>query len=98
MAGLHRSGKKITKSHSSIIDAAIPLIDHATRMSEIEKISLGTIKQIGTGTPRLKFTALNGGMKMTVRGRVTTQDIFIYTKHPENVQAILTEIFASKHR
>lgn len=98
MAGLHRSGKKISKSHSTVIDAAIEIIDICKKIREIEKIGLGTIKQIGVGTPRIKFQELSGGLKMIIRGRVTMQDFYLYTKSPSHIQTILSERFASMHR
>jgi hypothetical protein len=98
MSGLHRGGKKISKSHSTVIDAALGIIDFCSKVKEIEKIGLGTIKQIGVGTPRIKFLDLSGSLKMIIRGRVTMQDFYLYTKYPEQVKAILTERFASMHR
>ena len=98
MSGLHRGGKKISKSHTTVIDAALGIIDVCSKVKEIEKIALGTIKQIGVGTPRIKFQDLSGGLKMIIRGRVTMQDFYLYTKSPEQVKTILTEKFASMRR
>ena len=43
----HKTGGKITTSHTSIIDAALPVVEAAEKLPEVTKISLGIIKQVG---------------------------------------------------
>ena len=84
----HKSGGKITASHSSIIDAAVPVVEAAEKLPEVTKISLGIIKQVGKGRRqrRVKFLPITGGWKLTVRGSATVQEIFIYTGQPANTK------------
>ena len=58
----HRAGGKITASHTSIIDAALPIVDAAEKLPEVTKISLGIIKQVGRGgrQRRIKFLPRDG--------------------------------------
>jgi hypothetical protein len=83
---LHRAGGKITRSHTPLIDAAIPVVDNAEKYSEVSKISLGEIKVIGRGLPNIKFFPINGGWKLVIRGNISRQDIFIYTDDPEKTR------------
>jgi hypothetical protein len=90
----HRTGKKITTSHTSIIDAAIPVVEAAERLPEVTKISLGIIKQVGKsrGQHRIKFLPIFGGWKITVRGSSTVQEIYVYTENAASTKtAIETE-------
>lgn len=45
----HAAGGKITSSHTTIIDGAKKVITTARKLTEVTKISLGIIKQIGPG-------------------------------------------------
>jgi hypothetical protein len=85
--------KKVTRSHTTIIDAARPLLQAAEKSEHVTKISLGIIKNIGTGKTGLKFQPTTGGMKVVVRGNTTIQELYIYTKEVEKVTKILTHSF-----
>ena len=65
-------------------------------MDEVSKISLGIIKQINIGKPRIKFLPINGGVKAVIRGNASIQEIFIYTNAPANTIKILTKLFEDK--
>lgn len=85
--------KKITRSHTSLIEAAEGVVKCASQMTEVSKISLGIIKQINVGKPRIKFLPINGGVKASVRGNASIQEIFIYTSDTEKTVQILTKLF-----
>jgi hypothetical protein len=78
----HRAGGKLTSSHTTLIDAAVPLIDLLQERDEVTKISLGMIKNIGKGTPGLKFHEVTGGWRVVVRGNVSLQEFVVYTTNP----------------
>lgn len=90
------SHKKLTRSHTTLIDGAINIVKHATTMTEVSKISLGIIKKISIGKPRIKFLPITGGVKSIIRGNAYIQEIFIYTNNPENTTKALTKIFEGK--
>jgi hypothetical protein len=92
----HKTGKKITTSHTSIIDAAVPLVEAAERLPEVTKISLGMIKQVGKsrGQHRIKFLPIFGGWKITVRGSSTVQEIYIYTENATNTKTAIEAEFS----
>lgn len=91
----HKTGKKITSNHTSIIDAAFPVVESAERLSEVTKISLGVIKQVGKsrGQHRIKFLPIVGGWKITVRGSSTVQEIYVYTEDPPGTKTALEARF-----
>ena len=91
----HRSGGKITASHSSIIDAALPVVAAAEKLPEVSKISLGVIKQVGKSgrRRRIKFLPITGGWKLTVRGSATVQEIFVYTAEAASTKTFLETEF-----
>src|SRR3989338_3491752 len=93
----HKTGKKITTSHSSIIDAAVSVVEALEKLPEVTKISLGIIKQVGKsrGQHRIKFLPITGGGKIKVRGGTTIQRKYVYTNEPEKTKQILQEWFES---
>jgi siroheme synthase len=78
----HRSGGKFASSHTTIIEAAEDLVDAATRLPDVTKISLGEIKVIGRGMRNIKFLETAGGFKCIVRGNTSRQYIYIYSNEP----------------
>jgi hypothetical protein len=87
------SHKKLTRSHTTLIEAAEDIVKKATQMIEVSKVSLGIIKQISVGKPRIKFLPITGGIKATIRGNASIQEIFIYTNDPKKTIGVLTELF-----
>ena len=91
----HKTGKKITASHTSIIDAAFPVVAAAEKLPQVTKISLGIIKQVGKsrGQHRIKLLPIFGGWKITVRGSSTVQEIYVYTDDSAGTRAALEARF-----
>lgn len=84
--GSHRAGGKLTRSHTTLIDAAEPLVDWLHERTEVTKISLGVIKVIGKGPPSLKLHPVTGGWKLVVRGNVSLQEFVVYTSEPHRTR------------
>jgi hypothetical protein len=85
--------KKLTRSHTSLIEAAEGVIKRATQMPEVSKISLGVIKQISVGKPRIKFLPMTGGIRSIIRGNASIQEIFIYTTDETKTVKVLKDFF-----
>jgi hypothetical protein len=94
----HFAGKKFSKRHTTIIDAAIPLIKFAEKNSSINKIILGIIKPTRQGTHRIKLLLIKGGIKATVRGGIYVQEIFFYTKTPLTSMDILNNFIQNNFK
>ena len=91
----HIGGRKITSSHTSVIDSAFPIVHKAVNLPEVNKIALGIIKQVGKtrGVRRLKYLPVTGGWKLTVRADSTVQEIYIYTDELEKTKDTLESLF-----
>jgi hypothetical protein len=85
----------ITDSHSSTTDASAELIKQARKLDVISKIGIGIIKVTKSkgGKRSVKFLPITGGIKASVRGSGTVQELFIYTKEIELVEKYLSQIF-----
>jgi len=78
-------GSKITRSHTTVIDAAIPAVSAAKESPSVSKIVIGVIMPTRTGQPHLKFAPIQAGLRMQVRGNSAVQIFFVYTDRPEDV-------------
>lgn len=85
--------KKITRSHTSAIEKADEVVSLIQKLPEVTKISLGIIKHIGVGKPAVKFHPITGGFKAVIRGNISIQEIFVYTKDPDEVQKKIKGLF-----
>lgn len=86
---LHQAGGKLTRSHTTLIDAAVPYVDMLKACPEVGKISLGLIKSLGTGKPCLKLHPITGGWKLVIRGNRSLQHVMVYTSNPERTRLLL---------
>jgi len=88
------TGKKRGGKHTTLIDAAVLLVKQADRLREVTKISPAYIRQTkSTSQRRVKFTGINGGWKVTVRGSIAVQEIYIYTRDSEKTKLELEGVF-----
>lgn len=92
----HRAGGKLTRSHTTLIDAAVAVVDHLQDQAEVSKISLGLIKSVGKGSTGLKFHAVTGGWRIVVRGSTSLQELVVYTRDPLRTQAELLRLSAAR--
>ena len=79
------AGKKITGSHTTVIDAAEKIISEILKDDSVEKISLGIIRQCRTrsGYQKIKIIKIPVGLKMVIRGNSYAQTIYLYIYMPE---------------
>lgn len=84
---------KVNSSHTSVTETAARVVQTAGERIEVTKISLGIIKHVGGGERRIKFTQITGGIKATVRGSGSVQELFIYTTKPSVTQKAISDSF-----
>jgi hypothetical protein len=84
-------GSKLTRSHTTVIEAAIPAVNAAKECPGVSKIVIGIIKSTKTGQPHIKFTPIQAGLRMQVRGNSAVQIFFVYTDQPDTVLREITE-------
>jgi len=80
---IHRAGGKLTRSHTTLIEAAVPVVDLLEARPEVTKISLGIIKVIGKGLPAVKMRPATGGWKVVIRGNLSLQELVVYSSDLE---------------
>lgn len=84
-------GPKLTRSHTTVIEAAIAAVNAAKASPHVSKIVIGIIKPTGTGQPHIKFTPIQVGLRMQVRGNSAVQLFFVYTDLPDDVMRDIAE-------
>lgn len=64
-------------------------------MENVSKVSIGIIKTTTSkgGKRGIKFLPITGGLKASVRGSGTIQELYIYTKDPQNTEKTLLKMF-----
>ncbi len=90
----HRSGKKIGKSHTTVIDAAEKVIDFLIKLPDVSKVMAGRIASgIKNAPASMKIEKKTGCLLIKVRGSKSIQEISIFSKNLEKVQEQLEENF-----
>ncbi len=88
------AGGKISRSHTSVIDAAEDILKAAQKLPYVTKISLGAITmKLPPGQHRIKFLPIQGGLRVEVRGTNSKQQFFMYSLDPDETERVLTEAF-----
>lgn len=90
--GNHLAGSIFTSSHTTVIDEARSIAVAAAKLNQVSKISLGIIKRISNGEPRISF--LDGEqacLVVKVRGRSSIQELRVYTSEKQLVKQALSE-------
>ncbi|MCA9388474.1 hypothetical protein KC644_01790 [Candidatus Berkelbacteria bacterium] len=89
-----KGSKKTTRSHTTVIDAAKPILRALDNFDGVEKIALGQIKVIKgkSGPKRVKITKADAGLKLLVKGNNSIQVIWVYTKQHRNVARIIERV------
>ena len=83
---LHRQGGKFTGSHTTVTEFAAKIVDEASKLSGVAKISLGIIEQTKNKKRRIKCKEIPAGWEVTVYGNVTIQVIYIYVGEADRHQ------------
>ena len=86
---------KTTSSHTTLTGIARKVVEALHKIEDVSKVSIGIIKTTASkgGKRGIKFLPITGGLKAAVRGSGTVQELYIYTKNPENTKKILSDLF-----
>ncbi|MBX4204743.1 MAG: hypothetical protein KW788_00970 [Candidatus Doudnabacteria bacterium] len=90
------SGNKFNGRHTTVIDAAIPMVIAASKRPEVTKIVLSIIRQIGPGPQNLKFKPIPAGLQMTIRSTNAKQEFYLYTSSPDLTKKELEKAWAKE--
>jgi len=85
---------KITKSHSSATESTKKIITILKKSYLVSKISLGIINKTRSkdGNISIKHSDITGGIKVTVVGGGTAQEIYVYTKEIIKTRDLLNKV------
>lgn len=91
----HAQGDKMSRRHTTLIEAAVGIVRTARALACVTKISLGKITQVvgRTAERRLKIMNVPAGLFVKVRGTKTLQELFIYTADQRTATQAITAAF-----
>lgn len=89
-------GTKVTKSHGTLIDEAVILINGLKQSPLVKKIVIGVITPAPIAARRVKISPVDAGFKVLVRGGGVVQTLFVYAAEKEAVSALIEKIWAEK--
>ena len=90
---MKKSRNKVTRSHSTSIEAVEPFLVLAKKSKDITKISLGIIKPIKTvQQKRIKCTVEQACILLQIRGNRAIQEIRLFTKQLEHFKVEIETI------
>lgn len=69
--------KKISDSHQSVINAAIPIIQELKKENYIDKIVIGKIRNVSSKIVKLISLKTNTSVRLTVKSRGEIQEFYI---------------------
>lgn len=88
-------GPKISDSHQTVIEPAKPIIRAAKKLDEVAKIVIAELVKVGPGKQRIKLTEVPAGLKVTVRGGILQQVLYLYTNDRETVRQEVNRVWLS---
>lgn len=86
----HRCGGKIGGKHTTVIDAAKPVVDFLLKHINVATVTVGHIKMgIKTAQKRLKIKEESGCLLIKVRGTASVQELRVFSQNLEKVKSAL---------
>jgi hypothetical protein len=90
----HRCGGKIGGKHTTVIDAAKPIVDYLLKHLDVTIVTVGYIKmRIKTAPQRIKIKEDSGSLLVKVRGTASIQELRVFSKNLERVKKDLENEF-----
>ncbi|MEI7741992.1 MAG: hypothetical protein WCJ29_05850 [bacterium] len=72
------SRKKCKGTHQTALDVALPMLKFANESDLVRNIRVGRIIPGTARQPALKLVPTRAGIRMSVKGNGSTQDIYLY--------------------
>ena len=91
----HAQGKKMGRRHTTLIDAAESVVKAARQLDCVTRVTLGMIRQTKGNTveQKLKITDIPAGLRVTVKGSKTVQELIVYTDDRTTAAKAMTRAF-----
>jgi hypothetical protein len=94
MSKNHRSGGKMGGRHTTLIDAAQPIVDYLLRHPDVNNIIAGHITmRLKTAPHRLKVMEESGGLLLKIRGTASIQEVRVFSQKIDTVKYDIMEKF-----
>ena len=82
-------GPKFNGRHTTLIAAAIPVVERLRDDPRVTKIVIGVITSRRGKTTSIKAQPIDAGLRITVAAPRNVQELYAYTNDPEGVKAML---------
>lgn len=83
----HRCGGKIGGKHTTVIDAAKPVVDFLLKNTDVTSVTVGFIKmRLKTAPQRMKIMEESGCLFLKVRGTASIQELRVFSKNLAQVR------------
>lgn len=82
-------GPKFNGRHTTLIDAAVPVVVQLRDDPRVTKIIIGVITSRRGKTTTIKAVPINAGLKLTIAAPRNVQELYAYTTDPDGVKATL---------
>jgi hypothetical protein len=81
--------------HTTVILAAVSVVEAARALDEVSKVVLGIIKPIHgrSAQQSLKVVVIDAGLRIKVRGPNSVQQLYIYTTDPRGTEEVIQRAF-----
>jgi hypothetical protein len=88
-------GKRFQSRHSTVTDPAAEVLAALRPLSIVNRVNIGEIRPIRRRATdrRVKASPMSGGLRLAVIGGGAVQDVYVYTDAPEDVRAVLDQLF-----
>lgn len=82
-------GPKFNGRHTTLIAAAVPVVEQLRDDPRVTKIIIGVITSRRGKTTAIKARTINAGLKITIAAPRNVQELYAYTSDPEGVRALI---------
>ena len=89
-----RNGEKLTRSHTTVIPAAEPIVDALRTCGAVKKVSLGFISaglSSARGLHRVKISVGETSITLTVRGGTSSQLVHVFGNDLPRLREVVEE-------
>lgn len=85
-------GPKFNGRHTTLIAAAIPVVEMLRDDDRVTKIIIGVITSRHGKTTNIKAVPIDAGLRITIAAPRNVQELYAYTSDPEGVRAALATL------
>lgn len=97
MSKNHIAGGKVSRRHTSFIDAAQSVVNFLNKNILVKKYTLGIISPGKSQHRRIKIHLIQGGIKLVIYGNTYFQEIYTYTNQPQKLTEQLNNNLKSQY-